>query len=79
MDDLLGCPAHTAAGTVNWVQQHRLRLQEAHHKASDQLKQAAAKRACYTDKGAVDHALQVGDHVYPVSYTHLTLPTRFAV
>ena len=29
-----------------------------------QLKQAAAKRARYADKGAADHALQVGDHVY---------------
>ncbi|MCB4745566.1 MAG: transposase family protein, partial [Sulfurovum sp.] len=64
VDDLLGRPARTAAGTVDWVRQHRLRLQEAHHKASDQLKQAAAKRARYTDKGAADHALQVGDHVY---------------
>ena len=60
-----GRPARTAAGTVDRVQQHRLRLQEAHHKALDQLKQAAAnKRACYTDKGAADHALQEGDHVY---------------
>ena len=64
VDDLLGRPAHTAAGAVDWVRQHRLRLQEAHHKASDQLKQAAAKRARYADKGAADHALQVGDHVY---------------
>ena len=55
---------HTAAGAVDWVRQHRLRLQEAHRKASDQLKQAAAKRARYADKGAADHALQVGDHVY---------------
>ena len=52
VDDLLGRPAHTAAGTVDWVRQHR--LQEAHHKAFDQLKQAAAKRARYTDKGAAD-------------------------
>ena len=64
VDDLLGRPARTAAGAVDWVRQHRLRLQEAHHKASDQLKQAAAKRARYADKGAADHALQVGDHVY---------------
>ena len=64
VDDLLGRPAHTAAGAVDWVRQHRLRLQEAHRKASDQLKQAAAKRARYADKGAADHALQVGDHVY---------------
>ena len=65
VDDLLGRPARTAAGTVDWVRQHRLRLQEANHKAVDHLKQAAAnKRACYTDKGAADHALQVGDHVY---------------
>ena len=55
VDDLLGRPAHTAAGTVDWVRQHR--LQEAHYKAFDQLKQAAAKRARYTDKGAADHAL----------------------
>ena len=64
VDDLLGRPARAAVGTVDWVQQHRLHLQEAHHKPSDQLKQAAAKRARYTDKGAADHALQVGNHVY---------------
>jgi len=63
VDNLLGRPARTAAGTVDWVRQHRLRLQKAHHKSSDQLKQAAAKRARYTDKEAADHALQVGDHV----------------
>ena len=28
------------------------------------MKQAAAKRARYTDKGAADHGLQVGDHVH---------------
>ena len=64
VDDLLGCPAPTVAGTVDWVRQHCLCLQEARHKALDRLKQAAAQRARCTDKGAADHALQVGDHVY---------------
>ena len=64
MDDPLVHSAQAAAGTVSWVYQHRLRLQEAHHKALDQLKQAAADRTRYTDKRAADHALQVGDHVY---------------
>ena len=45
VDDLLGRPAQAAVGTVDWVRQHRLRLQEAHHKAFDQLNRAAAERA----------------------------------
>ena len=64
MDDLFEHSAQTAAGTVSWVRQHRLRLQEVHHKALDQLKQAAADTTRYTDKRAADHALQVSDHVY---------------
>ena len=64
VDDLLGRPAHTAAGKVDWVRQHRLRLQEVRHKALDQLKHAAAKRARYTDRGDAAHVLHVGDHVY---------------
>ena len=59
-----GTPSPHRSRGSRLVRQHRLRLQEAHHKASDQLKQAAAKMARYTDKGAADQALQVGDHVY---------------
>ena len=46
------------------MHQHRLELQEAHQKALDQLKQAAADRTRYTDMRTVDHDLHVGDHVY---------------
>ena len=52
VDDLLRRPAHTAAGTVDWVRQHRLRLQKDHHKAFDQLKQAAAKRVPLHGRGS---------------------------
>ena len=64
VDDLLGRPAQAAVGTVDWVRQHRLRLQELHHKAFDQLNRAAAEMAHFTDKRAAEHALQVGNHVY---------------
>ena len=64
VDDLLGRPAQAAVGPVDWVRQHRLWLQEAHHMAFDQLNRAAAERAHFTDKRAAEHALQVGDHVY---------------
>ena len=61
---MLGHSAQAAAGTVDWVRQHRLRLQETYHKALDQWKQAAADRTRYTDMRAADYALHVGDHVY---------------
>ena len=61
VDDLLGRSALAAVETVDWVRQHRLRLQEAHHKAFDQLNRVATERAHFTVKRA---ALQVGDHVY---------------
>ena len=37
VDDLLGRSALAAVETVDWVRQHRLRLQEALHKAFDRL------------------------------------------
>ena len=46
------------------MRQHRLRLQEALHKAFDRLNRAAAERAHFTDRRETKHALQVGDHVY---------------
>ena len=46
------------------MRQHHLRLQQALHKAFDQLNRAAAERAHFTDKRAAKHALQVGDRVY---------------
>ena len=46
------------------MRQHRLRLQEALHKAFDRLNRASAERAHFTDKRAAKHALQVGDHIY---------------
>ena len=64
VDDLLGRPAQAAVGTVDWVRQLRLRLQEALLKAFDQLNRAAAERAHFTDRRAARHTPQVGDHVY---------------
>ena len=64
VDDLLGRPAQAAAGTGHLVRQHRLRLQEVHHKAFDRLTRAAAERAHFTDMRAAKHALQVGDRVF---------------
>ena len=64
VDNLLGHPSFAGAGAVDWVRQHRLRLQEAHQRAYTQLKQAAAKRGKLSDKRASDHPLHVGDHVY---------------
>ena len=64
VDDLLGQQPSTSAGTLDWVRQHRCRLQDAHHTAFNQLKEASAKRARITDQRAAEHALQLGDHVY---------------
>ncbi|KAL8565848.1 hypothetical protein ACOMHN_057274 [Nucella lapillus] len=64
VDDLLGCQTPHAAGTTDWVRQHRFCLQEAHQKAYNQLKEAAAKMDSFTDRKASDHTLQVGDYVY---------------
>ena len=48
--DLLGRPAQATVGTVDWVRQHRLLLQEALHKAFDRLNRAAAEMAHFTDE-----------------------------
>ena len=64
VDDLLGRPAPAAVGVIDWVRQHRQRLQEAHRLAQRHMQQEATNRARYTDRRAADHTLHIGDHVY---------------
>ena len=64
IDDLLGVTAPSAVGTLDWVRQHRSRLQQAYSKAYDKLLVAAANREKFTDVRAQDHALAIGDVVY---------------
>jgi transposase InsO family protein len=44
VDSLLGQPLPTAAGAVDWIQQHQYRLHQAHQKAADHLAAAARHR-----------------------------------
>ena len=49
VDDLLGRPAPAAVGVIDWVRQHRQRLQEAHRLGQRHMQQEATNRARYTD------------------------------
>jgi transposase InsO family protein len=62
VDNMLVQQPPTHVGTVEWVLQHRLRLQEAHQRAFRQLKEASVRKGC--TKKAADTSLQLGDHVY---------------
>ena len=59
VDDLMGRSAQAAVRTIDWVRRHRLRLQEALHKAFDQLNRAAAEMAHFIDKRAAEYALLI--------------------
>ncbi|XP_076455497.1 uncharacterized protein LOC143290093 [Babylonia areolata] len=64
VDDLLGRPEPTATGAVDWVRQHRQRLQVAHQRALHQLQQAALQRVNFNRQHSTAHDLHVGDYVY---------------
>lgn len=77
IDDLLGHPRPAAVSATDWVRQHRLRLEEARHKALAQLQKAAQDRARVADRHAKDAPLAVGDHVYVLSRRRTKLQDLF--
>jgi len=63
---LLGRPAASAAGAVDWIRQHQSRLQGAHRQAAQRLAAAADTRASRAPPVG-DSALAVGDNVYLIN------------
>ena len=66
IDARLGRPQPSAAGAVDWVRQHKKRLEAAHRQAAERLKQAATNRASRHSTSG-DPKLGVGDLVYLVN------------
>ena len=64
IDQLLGRTSEGAVGAVDWVRQHRQRLQDAHARAQQQLHRAAESRQPKPSAPARDPSLSVGDYVY---------------